>query len=68
MQRNKTLLQISIKSKIKFTMQLGRAIIELLVSLFFSEVRKKSKTQKNGDKNAVDRFTDSYRVFKRTGR
>ena len=51
MQRNKTLLQISIKSKIKFTMQLGRAIIELLVSLFFSEVRKKSKTQKNGDKN-----------------
>ena len=51
MQRNKTLLQISIKSKIKFTMQLGRAIIELLVSLFFSEVRKKSKTRKDGDKN-----------------
>jgi len=24
--------------------------------------------EKNGDKNAVDRFTDSYRVFKRTGR
>ena len=68
MQRNKTLLQISIKSKIKFTMQLGRAIIELLVSLFFSEVRKKSKTQKNGSLTKTTRLSETAAfIYEQTG-